>query len=561
MNKKPIRPTSFLIALLFVFSILLIGCGSSGESSDSPSVVNELGADPEILAETYRIKAIDNHAHPLKVVNAGDTDTEYDALNYHGAPLSEPVIPFRLLQVTEYLPAWQTLYGYPYSDATPEHMQELIETKKRIKNEQGDNYPSFVLDRLGVETMVANRVVMGRGLPSPRFFWVSYADALMFPLSNETAKQATPDYKSYYESEERVMASYLANLRMSALPPTLDEYLATVVAPTLESQKRDGAVAVKFEAAYLRSLDFGNPPEDQARRVYAQYIRGGEPPANEYKALQDYLFRFIARKAGSLGLIVHIHTGFGIGGYFSVDGSNPLLLEPLFNDQTLRGTKFVLIHGGWPFQGQVAPLLLKPNVWADFSSMAFLIYPRELSGVIRSWLEMAPDKVMFGTDGIEIGRQTIGWEELCWIGTNSSRQALASALTGMMNDGEIRREKAMELAGKVLRGNAIDFYTMVSVSPSSGGWTSSPQNLSVNSSGATTIYYSMVSTYDGSTPADPAAPTPSSHTGSISGSSGTFPLYGSAGKLMMSKLRFTGCNTWGCGTASGSFSYSIDLRQ
>lgn len=92
--------------------------------------------------------------------------------------------------------------------------------------------------------------------------------------------------------------------------------------------------------------------------------------------------------------------------------------------------------------------------------MAFFIYPRELSGVIHSWLGIAPDKAMFGTEGIEIVKETVGWEELCWIATNSSRRALAFALTGMMNDGEITRDHAVTLARVMLRENAIKLYNL-----------------------------------------------------------------------------------------------------
>jgi predicted TIM-barrel fold metal-dependent hydrolase len=308
--------------------------------------------------------------------------------------------------------------------------------------------------------MLANRVAMGRGLQAPLFRWVSYVDALIFPLNNEALKTVNPDYRAFYSSEEQVLKHYLDGLELNALPPTLDKYSTKVVTPTLERQKLGGAVAVKFEAAYLRTLDFSDASEVQAKRIYAHYVKGIEPPANEYKILQDYLFRYIAHEAGRLGLAVHIHTGLGIGGFFSVDGSHPLLLEPLFNDPTLQTTNFVLLHGGWPFAKQSAAMLLKQNVYADFSSLGFLIYPRELSDVIRSWLEIAPEKVMFGTDAIEVGFKTVGWEELGWIGTNSARQALAFALTGMVNDGEIKREKAVEFARMVLRGNAIKLYNL-----------------------------------------------------------------------------------------------------
>ncbi len=59
--------------------------------------------------------------------------------------------------------------------------------------EQADDYPAWVLDKIGVETMLANRVVMDRSLLVPRFRWVPYVDALMFPLSNDEARKARLD--------------------------------------------------------------------------------------------------------------------------------------------------------------------------------------------------------------------------------------------------------------------------------------------------------------------------------------------------------------------------------
>jgi hypothetical protein len=100
----------------------------------------------------------------------------------------------------------------------------------------------------------------------------------------------------------------------------------------------------------------------------------------------------------------------------------------------------------------------------------------------------------------------------------------------------------------------------ISVSPSSGSWTSSTHNLSVSSSGANTIYFNMVNTYDGSTPSTPSNPSASSHDGSLSGSSNTFQLFASSGQFKKTKLKFVGCNNAGCGSVSGSFSYTTDLR-
>ena len=54
----------------------------------------------------------------------------------------------------------------------------------------------------------------------------------------------------------------------------------------------------------------------------------------DYKTLQDFLFRYVARESGRLGLAVHIHAIDGAGAYYSQSGSDPLLLESVFNDQS-----------------------------------------------------------------------------------------------------------------------------------------------------------------------------------------------------------------------------------
>jgi predicted TIM-barrel fold metal-dependent hydrolase len=305
--------------------------------------------------------------------------------------------------------------------------------------------------------MFANRVVMGRGLAAPRFRWVAFDDALIFPLSNEAAKRSNPDYRGFFPAEERLLKRYLADLKVSALPPALDSYLRTVVTPTLERQKRNGAVAIKFEAAYLRKLDFDDPDEAKARLTYARYVRGGEPSAAAYKALQDFLFYYSAREAGRLGMAVHIHCISGAGGFYRQSGSNPLLLESVFNDPALRKTNFVVVHGGYPFTKEMASLLSKPNVYADFSAQTFFTFPRELSDILRNWLESYPDKILFGTDAFSFGPE-VDWGEVAWLSNSTARNALALALTGMMNDGEINRERAMELARMVLRENAAKLY-------------------------------------------------------------------------------------------------------
>jgi uncharacterized protein len=417
----------------------------------------QAGIDRDLLADIMKIRAIDNHAHPVKYVADGEpADTEFDALPLDA--IAAFPLPVRLAPTNpEFIRAWRDLYGYKHTDMSEPHLRELMSAKQAVVKKTGEGTPAWILDQLNIETMFANRVAMGRGLSAPRFRWVSFDDALIFPLSNEAQKRFNQDYKGFYPAEEKLLKRYLADLNVRALPPTLDSYLKKVITPTLERQKRNGAVAIKYEAAYLRKLDFDNPDEAKARLTYARYLRGGEPPANDYKALQDFLFFYIARECGRLGLAVHIHCISGAGGFYRQSGSNPLLLETAFNDATLRKTNFVVVHGGYPFTKEMASLMSKPNVYADFSAQTFFTYPRELGETLRNWLESYPDKILFGTDAFSFGPE-VDWGEVAWLSNTTARQALALALTGMMNDGEIDRARAMELARMVMHDNAGKLY-------------------------------------------------------------------------------------------------------
>jgi hypothetical protein len=287
---------------------------------------------------------------------------------------------------------------------------------------------------------------------------VWYGDPLLFPLNNEAGK-TNPQRTEEFNNTEHLLERYRAEEKLSQLPPTLDGYVSQLVMPLMAARKKAGAVAVKFVTAYLRSLDFQNPSHADAASVYARYRDGTLPPPAEYKKLQDYLFRRIAQEASRLGLAVHIHVGAGSGPFFDNSGADPFLLFPVILDPAMRGTTFVLIHGGFPNASASRVLFAKPNVYADFSSQGFLSSTRELSQVIRSWIELRPEKVMFGTDAYGL-THAVGWEEVAWLTATSGRRALALALTGMIEDGEITRERASEIARMVMRENAARLYDL-----------------------------------------------------------------------------------------------------
>jgi predicted TIM-barrel fold metal-dependent hydrolase len=117
----------------------------------------------------------------------------------------------------------------------------------------------------------------------------------------------------------------------------------------------------------------------------------------------------------------------------------------------------VLLHGGWPYIREIGSLLQKPNVYLDISSQDLIIPPHTEAQWLREWLELEPEKVLFGTDGYSYSDE-LGWPESTWIANRNAREALGIALTGMLRDGEIDRKRAGELARLVLRGNAEALY-------------------------------------------------------------------------------------------------------
>ncbi len=411
--------------------------------------------DAALESELRQVTAIDNHAHPMKVVTYGEEDHDYDALPADAiVDLALPT-PFRQ-DSNHFPPAWRALFNYPYSDMSKEHAAVVDKARRDMMKEKGDLYPSWVLNHANTEIMLANRVAMGRGLPSDRFKWVPFIDCFLFPLSNELAKNKDPEHRAFLDREETLLKGYLVGAQLRRTPSSFDEYLS-FVSHTLESWKSSGAVAVKFEMAYLRDLQISNPPRESAERVYTIYAGSSEPSAEEYKVLQDYLFRHLAHEAGRLGLPVHIHSSIGAGSYFRTSNADPLALESLFNDPALRKTKFVMLHGAWPFAREAAALILKPNVYVDYSGFSYLTYPAEASRALRLYLEAAPEKVLYGSDASPFS-SSVGWEETAWLGARDGRLALELALTGMMRDGEITPDGAKALGRRVLRENARQLY-------------------------------------------------------------------------------------------------------
>src|SRR5215472_11950266 len=119
------------IAPAMLALVLLGACSRQPDSS----------ADSALAAEIQRIRAIDNHAHPVRNVLKGPPDREFDALPVDNMePASDPVgLRPDALGIRA---ADQALYG-------------TTARKAQIQREKGDAYPAWVLDQAGIDIMLA----------------------------------------------------------------------------------------------------------------------------------------------------------------------------------------------------------------------------------------------------------------------------------------------------------------------------------------------------------------------------------------------------------------------
>jgi uncharacterized protein len=382
-----------------------------------------------LLPEIERIKIFDHHAHP-----GFADDAEVDP-----APVPPSALPYRLrLDNPDWSAAARALVG-----ATPR---------------RGDRASwNRMLDRLGIETSVANRITMSADLDPARFKWVFYADSFLFPFDNSGLAARNPDQAVFMPLQTTLLQRFRQQAGLSAPPATLDEYLA-FVARTLDDHKRRGAIAMKFEVAYFRSFVFDDPSREQASLIYERYRSGGVPQPSEYKTFQDFVFRVLVTEGGRLHLPVHIHSSAGAGNYFNISGANVLNLENVLRDPRYAATTFVLIHGGYPFERQAILLASMKNVFLDSSATgSYVLFPDAFAQVLRDWLTKYPDKVTFGSDAFPMD-DTLGAERVYWFGVHNARTALAAALAEMITAREISEAQAIAFARGYLHDNAANLY-------------------------------------------------------------------------------------------------------
>ena len=402
-----------------------------------------------LLKQIDAIPMYDNHAHP-----GFSDDTAVDAM---ASPPGESSTLRLRDDNPEFVAAAKALFAYPYDDFRPEHAKWLVEKKKAAEQAGGVGYFDGILDKLNVDICLANRAMMAPYLDPKRFHWVFFGDSFFYPFDNSAERASTPDMAVYVPLQEKMLARWKRQEGLEGLPEDLAGYEDFVRRTMTDNQQKHGGVAIKFEAAYFRSLYFGDPPRAHAEAVYNKYREGGVPTEGEYKQFQDYIFRVMVDEAGKLHLPMHFHSAVGIGDYFSLHNGNVLNLENVVRDPRYKNVTFVLIHGGWPYEREAALMTAVKNVYLDTSFQSEILYPSQFKDVLKQLLTLFPDKMMYGSDAFPFS-EALGAEESFWLAARTTRTGLAAALAELVEEGAVTEPKALELARNYLHDNAVRLY-------------------------------------------------------------------------------------------------------
>ncbi|HEV7216438.1 MAG TPA: amidohydrolase family protein, partial [Chloroflexota bacterium] len=213
------------------------------------------------------------------------------------------------------------------------------------------------------------------------------------------------------------------------------------------------AVAVKSTAAYDRRLDYDDVPAVDAAPLFARRLAGELLVGADRKALEDHLMRECIRRAGAYSLPVKLHCGYYAGtGVLPLDriSNNAADLCPLLAD--FPNVRFVLMHMGYPYQEEFIALAKHyPNVWVDLC-WAWILSPAACVRFVQEFLVSAPHHKLltFGGDYAVI-EPLIGHAAI-------ARQGLGRALDGLVRDGWLSGDAAMDLVLPLMHDNAAALF-------------------------------------------------------------------------------------------------------
>jgi predicted TIM-barrel fold metal-dependent hydrolase len=215
------------------------------------------------------------------------------------------------------------------------------------------------------------------------------------------------------------------------------------------------AVAVKSQAAYSRNIDYSDVPAEKVEKTFKRKLNNDPITDQEKKDLQDHLFWYSVRKATDHNLPVKIHTGYYAGhnrmplGRLQRNAAAACDLCRLAPD-----TRFIFMHINYPFyEDLIAVAKHYTNCYIDMC-WSWIINPVASMNFLKGYLVTAPTNkvVTFGGDYIPV-EPVIGHVDL-------ARKGIALALAGLVEEGWLSLDTALNSVEAIMRGNARQIFDL-----------------------------------------------------------------------------------------------------
>jgi len=215
-------------------------------------------------------------------------------------------------------------------------------------------------------------------------------------------------------------------------------------------------VGIKSAHAYVRSIGFQKVERSTAERLFndIQRVEGHALSSSQVIPLQDFLMFELVARAEAVGLPVVFHTGLQAGNFGRIADTNPLHLQALLEE--FPRARFDLFHAGMPFTREIGVLAKYfPGVHLNMA-WTHIIDPAMARTALDEWLDMVPCSKIFGFGGdYAIVEKVYGHLVM-------ARRNIARVLAGKVAEGAWSRTEASEVARRLMRDNAAEFYRLPS---------------------------------------------------------------------------------------------------
>lgn len=328
------------------------------------------------------------------------------------------------------LPAFRDLYGVDFEHLSDEEARTL---DRRISENYKDSrwLSHVVTERANIELMFVDP-------PWARLALTTYYPFEVLVLNVTTLVRGFHPGEFTQEFDD----PYVFAKRQGLDIRSLEEYLELLDRLFLAAKKA-GAVCLKTTLAYQRALSFENVPRARAEGVFGR--PRAELSAEDIRAFEDFILWRLVELSAKHELPFQFHTGIA-----RPQGSNPLLLADLI--EANPKTKFILMHGGYPWLGETAILAMKfsSNVWVDTNWLATISHSAA-KRAFHEWLEVIPaDRLMFGADS--------DFPEEIYGSTVVMRRCLAEVLAEKVDAGDLEEAYALKVGRQILRENALKLF-------------------------------------------------------------------------------------------------------